>query len=121
MNRILLLIDGWTRLHPELFLMQDNARPHCAKETLAEFAERGVHLIFWPPASPDLNPIEMIWDDMKNWIQEHYPERLTYTTLRKAVREAWDSISERRLNELLDEMPARCQAVIDANGMQTKY
>ena len=53
-------------MHPELVLMQDDAPEHVARETLAEFAERDVRLIFWPPYSSDLNPIEMIWDDIKN-------------------------------------------------------
>ena len=34
---------------------------------------------------------------------------------------AWESIGQRRLDQLIDEMPARCQAVIDAQGMQIKY
>jgi len=82
--------------------MQDGARPHTAKVTLRECAERGIRLIHWPPYSPDLNPIEMLWDDMKNWIQErHGEERLSYDRLREAVKAAWEAIPEKRLNELV--------------------
>ena len=101
--------------------MQDGASSHTAADTLREFAERGVRVIRWPPYSPDLNPIEMLWDDIKNWIQDNYGERMTYLRLRQAVTMAWESIEQRRLDQLIDEMPARCQAVIDAQGMHTKY
>ena len=46
---------------------------------------------------------------------------MIYPQLRAAVQEAWDSITVDQLNELIDEMHDRCQAVIDANGMHTSY
>ncbi|OJD25626.1 hypothetical protein ACJ73_02998 [Blastomyces percursus] len=48
-------------------------------------------------------------------------ENLSYDTLRGVVRAAWDSITEGQLQELIAEMPARCQAVIQAGGGYTKY
>ena len=41
--------------------MQDNAPSHASKFTREWLAKKGVkedHLMTWPPASPDLNPIE---------------------------------------------------------------
>ncbi len=43
------------------------------------------------------------------------------STIRKAVREAWDAVTPEQLNELINEMQARCQAVIDAEGGPTEY
>jgi hypothetical protein len=37
------------------------------------------------------------------------------------VHEAWESITTEDLKELIDGMPARCQAAIDAEGGRTKY
>ena len=42
-------------------------------------------------------------------------------TLKFAVQKAWDAIKYNYLNKLIDEMPQRCQAVIDAEGKQTKH
>ncbi|KAI9779575.1 MAG: hypothetical protein M1816_003476 [Peltula sp. TS41687] len=43
-------------------------------------------------------------------------------TLRSAaLKEAWESISEQFLSDLIDSMRDRCQAVIDANGLHTKF
>ena len=58
---------------------------------------------------------------MKDYIDDNFPERMTYAQLRVAVREAWDSITIDQLNQLIDSMHARCQAVIDANGNHIPY
>ena len=47
----------------------------------------------------------------------------SYIKLKKVVQQAWDVISNERILELVsgESMRARCQAVIDVNGMNTKY
>jgi transposase len=85
-------------------------------------AAAGIRVMEWPPFSLDLNPIETIWNDMKNYIQEHYPKvHSSYKRLRAAVQEAWESITHERIKELVHSMRARCQAVIDVDGWHTKY
>ena len=102
--------------------MQDSAPAYAVRGTIQDLQERGVICIQWPSFSPDLNPIEMVWNWMKDWIQEHYDDNLHgYDQLREAVTAAWNAVPEDYLNELLEQMPARCQAVIDANGMHTRY
>ena len=58
---------------------------------------------------------------MKDYLQDNFSKQMTYAQLRIAVQEAWDSITVDQLNELIDNMHNHCQAVIDANGMQTPY
>ena len=103
--------------------MQDGAPGHRGQYTATELHECGIYPIFWPAFSPDLNPIEMVWNWMKDWIQEHYPNdnELSYNLLREVVRAAWDAVPETFLKDLIESMPARCQAVIDACGGHTKY
>lgn len=121
-NRIVPLIAGWTQLHQTHELMQDNARAHAVAETIAELKSRGVTCMTWPAFSPDLNPIEDVWNWMKDWIQEHYPqETMTYDRLRVIVKEAWDAVPIEFLQERLQTMHDRCEAVIAANGLHTKY
>jgi transposase len=99
--------------------MQDGAPGHAAAETKEDLHERGIYPIFWPAYSPDLNPMETVWNRMKDWIMKKYPD--CHTSYNQLRIEAWDAIGELELLALVREMPARCQAVIDANGMQTKY
>jgi hypothetical protein len=59
---------------------------------------------------------------MKDWIQERYNDNLRgYDELRTAIIEAWNAVPESYLLELLESMPARCQAVTDADGKHTRY
>jgi transposase len=102
--------------------MQDGAPGHRAAETIQELHKRDVYPIFWPAFSPDLNPIEMVWNRMKDYIMRKYPDyHSSYDKLRTAVKEAWDVIGADKLQALVREMPARCQAVIEAEERHTKY
>ncbi len=108
-------------MHLMLFLMQDGAPGHGAEATLKELHARGIWLIDWPSKSPDPNPIETVWNWMKDYLQKHYPEKMSYEKLWVAVKAAWEAVPDSFLDELIASMPARCQAVIDANGRFTKY
>ena len=88
--------------------------------------ERGVIPTFWPPFSPDLSPIESIWDRMKDILQALDPEvHRNSKRLRAAVLEAWESITDTEIQDIIynkeSGMRARCAAVIAAHGMYTKF
>lgn len=72
-QKIVPLFDGMVSMRPWISVMQDNAPPHAAARTMEETGERVITPISWPPNSPDLNPIEAVWDNMKNYIQLNYP------------------------------------------------
>jgi DDE superfamily endonuclease len=102
--------------------MQDSAPAYTTKGTIDDLYKRGINCIHWPLYSPDLNPIKTVWNWMKDWIQERYKDNLrAYDELRAAILAAWEAVDSAFLLGLLESMPARCQAVIDANGMHTRY
>lgn len=116
------IVQELLQQHPELQFQQDNAKGHSAAFTRSVFEAIGIQPISWPPNSPDLNPIETIWDEMKDYIQKRYPGVYSsYKRLKEVVLEAWESITHERIKELVREMPDRCQAVITAQGGHTKY
>ena len=52
------------------FVVMDNATFHRSQKTRELIESVGCKLIFLPPYSPDLNPIEKFWANMKRWIKD---------------------------------------------------
>ncbi|WP_410521319.1 transposase [Candidatus Tisiphia endosymbiont of Sialis lutaria] len=55
-------------------VVMDNASFHKSKKTKELIESVGCKLIFLPPYSPDLNPIEKFWANMKRWIKNKVTE-----------------------------------------------
>jgi transposase len=63
-------------------LILDNASFHKSAETKTLIESCGCEILFLPPYSPDLNPIEKYWANMKIKVRELLP---TVATLSKAL------------------------------------
>lgn len=108
------------RLEDPLF-QQDNARPHVARVSLNCFEEANVNLLPWPPRSPDLSPIEHVWDMMGRRLRNLPNPPLTLEALRHQVQVAWDAISQEDIDHLLESMPKRVNECVRNRGGQTHY
>jgi transposase len=75
----------------------------------------------WPSSSPDLNPIENLWHILRSKIRKRRPKILKKEDLMCALVEEWEKLDVEIINHLIDSMPRRLQAVIDAKGGSTKY
>ena len=73
----------------------------------------------WPPQSPDLNPIEQIWDYMDTKLQKE--KRTSANHMWASLQSIWNEITPETLDLYISNMPKRCRAVIDAKGGHTKY
>jgi hypothetical protein len=69
---IIPLVQEILQEYSDLEFQQDNAKGHSSAFTKSVFQAIGIEPIFWPPNSPDLNPIETLWDDIKDYMEEHY-------------------------------------------------
>lgn len=106
-----------------LRLVQDNAPAHAAQSTRIDLEERQIIAIDWPPFSPDLNLIENVWNCMKDYQDKHWGDEVCSLDVeRSRITESWEkAVTEERLRGLISEMPARCAAVIAANGGPTRW
>ena len=56
---------------PRSIVVMDNAKIHMFKELEDAVHQCGARIVFLPPHSPELNPIEVCFGQLKRWIQKH--------------------------------------------------
>ncbi|RFU31197.1 hypothetical protein B7463_g5132, partial [Scytalidium lignicola] len=121
-EHIVSAVSEYMQNHPFLEFQQDGGPGHTAKYTLEAFADKGIMPVFWPPYSPDLSPIETIWNRMKDILEELDPEtHRNYLRLRSVVSSSWDSVTDAEIRDIIHTMPQRCKDVIEAKGAYTKW
>ena len=102
-------------------LVQDNNGFHVAKSTMKWFSKNKVKLLPHPPSSPDLNPMKKLWRELKSRIRSRDRLPSSDAELRKAVLDAWESISIDDINALVRSMPEKVNAVLEAKGGHMKH
>ncbi len=78
-------------------------------------------LLKWPPQSPDLNPIEQLWDVVEREIHIMDVQPTNLQQLCDAIMSIWIKISEECFQHLVESMPRRINAVLKANVGPTRY
>ncbi len=114
-----------TTLYPSSdgYFQQDNAP--CLKAQIISdwFPEHDNEftLLKWPPLSPDLNPVEHLWDVVEREIRIIDVQPINLQQLRDAIMSIWTKISEECFQHLVESMPRRIKAVLKAKGGPTRY
>ncbi len=104
-----------------LIFQQDNVQPHVARVCQDFLTNHNINPLDWPPYSPDLSPIEHLWDEMDRRVRGRRNALATLDQLRAALLEEWDNIPMRRINALMNSMHRRIRAVTDERGGHTRY
>ena len=102
-------------------LVQDNAPAHSGRRTRDFLAQEQVEVMDWPPRSPDMNPIEHLWNQMGNKVRQLESPPHNLVELRAAVLQAWHQLDDERVARLVDSMPRRVRALRNARGGNTRY
>ncbi|UYV80547.1 hypothetical protein LAZ67_19000535 [Cordylochernes scorpioides] len=104
-----------------LILMDDNARPHRARLVNEYLQSENIRRMDWPARSPDLNPIEHVWDALGRRIGARHLSPRTLVELRTALLEKWGLLPLDLLQSLVNSMRARCETLIAVRGDHTPY
>lgn len=107
------------RLPQRWIFQQDNAPPHRSNETRRFLEARGIRPIDWPSKSPDLNPIEHVWDFLGQKLVLRNPINLR--DISRILLEEWNRLPQDYIDNLILSMKRRVEAVIQANGRHTRY
>ncbi len=107
------------RLGRRFTFQQDNDPKHTAKITKEWLHNNSVTVLERPSQSPDLNPIEHLWRDLKMAVHQRLPSNLT--ELERICKEEWQRIPKSRCEKLVASFPKRLMAVLNQKGASTKY
>ncbi|UYV79438.1 hypothetical protein LAZ67_17002614, partial [Cordylochernes scorpioides] len=94
---------------PNALYQQDNARPHTAR--ISQQALQDVQMLPWPPYSPDLSPIEHVWDIIGRRLHA-LPQPRSEDELWQMVEREWRAIPQDAIRTLIDSLPRRVAACI---------
>ncbi|KAG2466467.1 TCB1 transposase, partial [Polypterus senegalus] len=106
------------RLGRQFIFQQDNDPKHTAK-IKKWLQDNSVNVLEWPSQSPDLNPIEHLWGDLKMAVHRRFPSNLM--ELERCCKEEWAKLAKDRCAKLVASYSKRFDAVIAAIGASTKY
>ena len=103
----------------EFIFQKDGAPCHTSKLSLSWLAENELNILPWAPQSPDMNPIEHLWNLINSRLANKRPSNLN--ELWELIKAEWYSIDEATCKKLVGNMNDRVKSVIKGKGNNTRF
>lgn len=105
----------------KFIFMDDNATCHRTVAVEECVESEDIQRFEWPARSPDLNPIENVWDALGRSVAGRELPPINKDTLIRALTEEWDKLPQQLFNTVVQSMPRRLEACIALHGGHTPY
>ena len=101
-------------------LYQDNDPKHSSKY-IEEFLEQhGVNWWYTPPESPDLNPIELVWGSLKQYLRNHCkPKNLE--ELKVGIEQFWLTLTSEVCAKYISHLKKVIPKIVSVGGAPSGY
>ncbi|GFT77700.1 transposable element Tcb2 transposase [Trichonephila clavipes] len=104
------------------FLFMDDNTP-CHRTVAAEqlLESEDIERMDWPARSPDLNPIEHVWEFLVRRFAARNLPPVTFRELRLALQDEWAAMPQQLIDTLILSMGRRCETCLAVRGDHIPY
>ncbi|GFX70330.1 transposable element Tcb2 transposase [Trichonephila clavipes] len=106
---------------PDFIFMDDNARPHRTLTVEEPLEREDIARMDWPAYSPDLNPIEHVWDGLGRRIAARLHNLENTQQLKQMLIKEWILLPQEMLHQQILNMRRRCEVTIAVRGEHIPY
>ena len=100
--------------------MQDNDPKHTSRVAKTYFREKSINWWTTPAESPDLNPIENLWHELKEYVRREV-KPTTKEELVRGIMQFWTTVTAEKCRKYIRHLHKVIPRVIELNGAATGY
>jgi hypothetical protein len=105
----------------DIIFQQDNAPAHKKASVKAFLNAQSFETLAWPPQSPDLSPIEWVWNIIKMKMKALKPRPRTPASIQAAIIDIWENLEDSTREKTVDTFRKRCKQCIERKGGLTHF
>ena len=120
-NELQQSIKYFKKRRHDLIFQQDNNSRHTSKKAKTWFQDHRIHVMQWSAQSPDLNPVENLWQQLKQRLATYEYPAQGINELQERVEGEQEEIEAGICQNLIEGLPKRVLEVYMANRGQTNH
>ncbi|CAF2093173.1 unnamed protein product [Rotaria magnacalcarata] len=107
------------QLGKEMVFQHDNDPKHTSRVVKNSLDKQYVKRLIWPPFSPDMNPMEHLWDELERRMKKTPAKN--EKELRETLQAEWKNIGQDVTNKLVESVPNRLYECTRMKRYPTRY